>query len=163
MLVVQPSITRVSIVKSCSSMTGLSKVEGKINMPDGLRMGTLYDLVEEEAHAGMTFESTDFDLEWHLPSPDGKALRPLSRRCIPPFAKDPNGSVTVYIIRSESSMNIQRGDYELPDLTGLQTDAERQEATLKAYISNARPHLVNKARAPIDIEWGQEKNIRRWR
>jgi len=144
-------------------MTGLSKIEGKTIMPDGVRMGALYDLVEEEAHAGLTFDSTDFDLEWHLPSPDGKTSPPVSRRCIPPDARDPNGSITVYIIRSESCVNVQREDYQPPDLTGLETDEEREEATLKAYMSNARPHLVSKARAPIHFEWGKEKHIRRWR
>jgi len=33
-------------------------------------MGLLHDPEEEEVRAGTTFQSTDFDLEWHLSSAD---------------------------------------------------------------------------------------------
>jgi hypothetical protein len=163
MLVVQPPITRINIFKSWSSMTGLGKVKGKIARLEGLRMGTLYDLVEEEAHAGTTTTSNDFDLEWHLPSVGDETPGPLSGRPIPPDAIDDNGSVTVYIIKSESWINIERPDFVTPDLTSFETYEEKQEAISRAYMSNARPHLVSKARKPVHIEWGEEKNIRRWR
>jgi hypothetical protein len=163
MLIVQPAITRINICKSWSSVTGMGKVEGRIVVTDGLRMGTLYDLVEEEAHVGTTATSNDFDLEWHLPSRDDETPRPPSGRPTPPDATDGNGSVTVYIIRSESWINIERPDFVTPDLTNFETYEDKQEAISKALMSNARPHLVSKARVPIHIEWGEEKNIRRWR
>ena len=163
MLVVQPPITSMDIFKSWSSMTGMGKVRGRITVPEGLRMGTLYDLVEEEVHAGTTFQSTDFDLEWHLSPQDDGTPQPVWTRSALPHTGDENGSVSIYFIRLESWINIEREDYEPPDLAGLETEEEKKEATSKAFLSNARPHLVSKARAPIHIEWGEEKNIRRWR
>ncbi|PMD32557.1 hypothetical protein L207DRAFT_518480 [Hyaloscypha variabilis F] len=164
MLVLQPPIMEVDIFKSWSSMTGMGKIRGRIMIPDGLKMGLLYDLVEEEVHAGTTFQSTDFDLRWNLPTPGDRTSRHASPSTIVPNdAKDDKGSVAIIFARLESWINIEREDYEPPDLTSLETEEEKREAREKAFMSNARPHMVSKARAPIDIEWGEEKNIRRWR
>jgi len=164
MLVVQPPVKELKILKSWSCITGMGKIRGRKIMPDGLRMGLLYDLVEEEAHAGTTFQSTDFDLRWNLPSRGKRAIQPtLPINIEPEDSKDDNGNVTIYFSRLESWINIEREDYEPPDLTGLETEDEKQDALSKASLSNARPHMVSKARAPVDIEWSEEKCIRRWR
>ncbi|KAE9382252.1 hypothetical protein N431DRAFT_425683 [Stipitochalara longipes BDJ] len=164
MLVLQPPITELNIFKSWSSMTGMGKIRGRVTVPEGLRMGLLYDLVEEEAHAGTTFQSTDFDLHWNLPTLENRTIRHTSPKTVrPEDANDENGSVAIYFARLESWINIEREDYEPPDLKGLETEEEKQSAISKAFMSNARPHMVSKARVPIHIEWGKEKNIRRWR
>jgi len=164
MLVLQPPIKELNILKSWSCMTGMGKIRGRKLVPDGLRMGLLYDLVEEEAHAGTTFHSTDFDLRWNLPSSEDHTIRHMMPTNIrPEDAEYEYGSVAIYFSRLESWINIEREDFEPPDLTSLETENEKQEAFSKAFMSNARPHMVSRARTPIDIEWSEEKHIRRWR
>jgi hypothetical protein len=163
MLVVQPPVLRIDIFKSWSSMTGMGKVKGRVAVPKGLMMGLLYDLVEEEVHAGTTFQSTDFDLQWRLSSITDETILPESTRLFPQNSEVSYESVTVYFMKLESWINIEREDYEPPDLSGFETEEEQKEATSKAVMSNARPHLVSKARVPIHVEWDEEKSIRRWR
>ena len=55
-------------------------MKGRIAVPEGLKMGLLYDLEEEEVRAGTTFQSTDFDLEWRLSSADDETPRPVWTR-----------------------------------------------------------------------------------
>lgn len=143
-------------------MTGLGKIRGRIIVAEGLKMGLLYDLVEEEAHAGTTFQSTDFDLEWRLAPAKPETLRSLSTRPILPDDMPDCRRVELYFARLESWIKIEREDFEPPDLSGLHTE-EKRTAISEALTSNARPHMVSKARAPINIKWGEEKNIRRWR
>jgi hypothetical protein len=83
----------MAIFEGWSSMTGLGRVKGRIAVPEGLKMGLLHDPEEEEVRAGTTFQSTDFDLEWHLSSADDETPRPVWTRYAPPAARDGSGSI----------------------------------------------------------------------
>jgi hypothetical protein len=65
-LVVQPPVKRMDIIKKEGWQTGSFEFEGKLLAHRGLKMGVLYDSVEEEAHSGDHFDSMSFDLEWHM-------------------------------------------------------------------------------------------------
>ena len=58
MLLVQPPVKRMDVIKKEGWQTGCSEVEGKLLAHRGLKMGVLYDFVEEEAHSGSNFHST---------------------------------------------------------------------------------------------------------
>jgi hypothetical protein len=53
-------------------------------MPGVLKMGLLYDLEVEEVRAGTSFQSADFDLEWHLSSADDETPQPVWTKYAPP-------------------------------------------------------------------------------
>jgi hypothetical protein len=74
MLPVQPPVKRMDVIKKEGWQTGSSEVEGKLLAHRGLKMGVLYDFVEEEAHSGSNFHSTSFDLEWYIFAPPGPEL-----------------------------------------------------------------------------------------
>ena len=87
MLVVQPPLKVLDIVKTSSAMRSNSRAEGKLVTHEGLRMGTPYDFVQEEVNSGSTRQSTAFDLRWHMLSPAEEESTPATpEKYLPPHA-----------------------------------------------------------------------------
>jgi hypothetical protein len=64
----------------------------------------------------------------------------------------------------ESWINIEKGDFEPPGLTGLKTEGERKDATSKSFMTNTRSYLVsicglrfilNRAKRKISADGGE--------
>ncbi|KAI9841697.1 MAG: hypothetical protein M1837_000429 [Sclerophora amabilis] len=73
MLVVQPPVATLKVIRTLHHMRGSDERKAEIRRSDGLRMGTLYDLVE--GGNGM-YSTSSFSLLWHMfPAADYKRAK----------------------------------------------------------------------------------------
>jgi hypothetical protein len=64
MFVAQPPVKRMDMIKTSGWQTSSSITERKLLIHDKLKMGTLYDIIEEEAYLGDYFDSMSYNIPW---------------------------------------------------------------------------------------------------
>jgi len=168
MLVVQPPLKRLVIVKTSSSMAQDGKTEGKLVTHRGLRMGTLYDFVQEEVNSESTYQSTRFDLQWHMLSPTEKqsttSTLATPGKYVPPHARKSRQGLTLQLCQGFSCCERKRHDFVPPEhLKGKDFkdfDMADRLLWMMAESTNERPHLRSKAYIPVGIEWGETQILR---
>lgn len=154
MLVVQPPVKRMDIIKTNGWQTAATMTEGQFLDHEGLKMGVLYDFVEEEAHSGDDFDSMSFDIEWHMfaaPDVEPRAASGMNEK----------NKVMVRVSHGSGCCPVERDDYLLPvHLRGKDfsdyTDQDREDFG-NAVNDWARPHLRSHAFSTVPVEWGEEK------
>jgi len=167
MLVSQPPITIIKVIKTTSTPGLDGKREGRLVKCRGLKMGTLYDFIDEEVHSGSTHDSTGFDLEWNnIFSLTNTSQHEMPTKYIPPHVRTRSlkRGLTVHISSAFSCCAEMREDYQVPEhLKGKDfKDMTREERgqIMKAQMSNARPQLRSKAYKHVHITWGSDQFTR---